>query len=162
MLSGPLVVKQVIVVGDTQQLPPSDFFKTHIGGPDDEDDDDEETPESILEASSATGIPLKRLKWHYRSRHEELIAFSNREFYESQLITFPSVNADALLIEFVHVEDGIYDRGGSRTNTIEARRVAGLVIEHARSSPDSVTWSDRVLRGTDDGCQTGSRDRETR
>ena len=128
--------KQVIVVGDTQQLPPSDFFKTHIGGTDDEDDDDEETPESILDAFLATGIPLKRLKWHYRSRHEELIAFSNREFYESQLITFPSVNADARPIEFVHVEDGIYDRGGSRTNTIEARRVAGLVIEHARSSPD--------------------------
>lgn len=124
--------RQIIVVGDQNQLPPTDFFQAHI---DVEEDDDEEIPESVLDFFLVAGTPYKRLRWHYRSRHEELITFSNREFYDSRLITFPSVMADTRPINFVHVNDGVYERGGSRANTIEARRVAESVAEHLRNSP---------------------------
>ena len=80
-----------------------------------------------------------RLRWHYRSRHEGLIAFSNREFYDGELFTFPSPAAGDRSVRFEHVPDGVYDRGGSRTNRVEARRVAEAVLErfeeygHSRS-----------------------------
>ncbi|MCL4369674.1 MAG: AAA domain-containing protein [Chloroflexi bacterium] len=77
------------------------------------------------------------LRWHYRSRDERLIAFSNRYFYRNQLVTFPSSHQDApdRGVEFIRVLDGIYDRGGSRTNRIEARRVVDLIVEHAEQRP---------------------------
>ena len=128
---------QLIVVGDPKQLPPTRFFAKSLG--DDEDDDDEtaeasaraERTESILDECLGVDFPSRRLRWHYRSRHESLIAFSNAHFYDDNLYTFPSPDArhdDG--VRFVHVADGVYDRGGRRTNVREARRVVDLVVDH--------------------------------
>ena len=75
---------------------------------------------------TAIVLPSLRLRWHYRSRHETLLAFSNHYFYEDRLITFPNAapHDPRLGVEFVYVSDGIYDRAKTRTNPIEARRVA--------------------------------------
>jgi hypothetical protein len=87
-LGGMLRARQVIVVGDPKQLPPTDFFsRTGLDG-EDEDPDDLDA-ESILEACESTFGHRRRLKWHYRSRCESLIAFSNASFYDGSLVTFP-------------------------------------------------------------------------
>jgi RNA polymerase-binding transcription factor DksA/very-short-patch-repair endonuclease len=129
---------QVIVFGDSKQLPPTDFFRKRLDDGEDEDYDLEESYvdssafASILEACS-TALPEAWLRWHYRSRDERLIAFSNRTFYsERPLITFPNPDseADYTGVHFEYVANGLYDRGGSRTNIEEARHVADKVIEH--------------------------------
>jgi very-short-patch-repair endonuclease len=128
---------QAVVVGDSRQLPPTSFFDTLI---DHDDDDLEERPgdvESILGLFAAQNAPQRMLRWHYRSRHESLIAVSNREFYESRLIVFPSPDAareEAGLV-LHHLANTAYDRGGSRTNREEAATVARAVMEHARTRP---------------------------
>src|SRR5690606_12029784 len=101
-----------------------------------EDDDDgdelsapkEELMESILDAC-VTVLPDESLRWHYRSRHEHLITFSNHRFYDNSLVTFPAPVRESpdLGVQFVHVPDGVYDRSASRTNRVEARRVAERV-----------------------------------
>lgn len=124
---------QVIVVGDPKQLPPTSFFERA-----DEDDDlsvDSENLaivkdlESILDESMATGMSQLTLDWHYRSKHESLIAFSNGRYYDSRLITFPSpVTTDlAVKLNLVH---GVYDRGGSRTNRAEADAIVQRIVNH--------------------------------
>jgi len=118
--------RQVIVVGDNKQLPPTDFFR-------EVNDEEEDFPdlESILDECSSS-MPQRMLLWHYRSRQESLISFSNRRFYGGRLITFPSaaVDRDGLGVSFVHVPEGVYDRARSRRNAKEAERVAELVFEH--------------------------------
>lgn len=127
--------KQLAVLGDTRQLPPTSFFN-HIV--DDEAVDDEQPitgtlidMESILHRCSQC-FPPKMLSWHYRSRHESLIAVSNYEFYDNRLLVFPSPThtADSLGLKLIHVKDGVYDRGKSQINRIEARTVAKHVAEH--------------------------------
>lgn len=125
--------KQIIVVGDQKQLPPTRFFAataTTLDG-----DDEDELPESILDACLASGLPQKPLLWHYRSRHEQLIAFSNKHFYDNRLITFPPPNASDRAVEFIHVADGVYDRASQRVNRVEAKRIADLVVDHVRRRP---------------------------
>jgi very-short-patch-repair endonuclease len=126
---------QVIIVGDNKQLPPTDFFRS--GGGDDEfEDENEVNYESILDECMYI-LQSMRLGWHYRSRHESLISFSNSAFYSNSLITFPSAeHGDELGVKFVHVPDGMYDRGGTRSNQREAEITAELVFEHIRKSPD--------------------------
>jgi len=115
--------QRVIVVGDTKQLPPTTFFDRSY---DDEgeqiDDDDLLEVESILDEARASGMPPLDLRWHYRSQHESLIAFSNHQYYGGRLHTFPSARhrEHGLGVELVRVEGGVYDRGGSRTNRREA------------------------------------------
>jgi very-short-patch-repair endonuclease len=126
---------QLIVAGDPKQLPPTRFFERALDdGSDDYDDDADEAPlESMLEDCAAVGMNEAPLMWHYRSRHESLIAFSNAEFYGNSLITFPSPveqAPDGMGVRLVLVEDGVYDRGRSRTNRKEAVRVSELVLEH--------------------------------
>ncbi|WP_172194791.1 DUF4011 domain-containing protein [Saccharibacillus qingshengii] len=127
--------KQVIIVGDTKQLPPTNFFQSSGIEEDydtDEEQEEEVNYESILD-ECANILPPLDLRWHYRSKHESLITFSNEAFYYNNLITFPSAdNGSYLGTDFVHVQDGIYDRGSSSTNRPEARRVAELVFEHYR------------------------------
>lgn len=124
--------KEVIVVGDSKQLPPTSFFDTL--------DSDDETPvdepavpdmESILKECNASGVPSMRLRWHYRSRHESLIAFSNQHYYDNALHTFPSPQerSGELGVSLRYVQEGVYDRGHSRTNRIEAQRVVDHVID---------------------------------
>lgn len=133
----------VVVVGDSKQLPPTAFFSTLDGDDDAEPEDGTvEDMESILKECNASGIPGMRLKWHYRSRHESLIAFSNYHYYQNELHTFPSPDerSDELGVTFRHVEDGVYDRGGSRTNRVEATRVVDDVVRMLRdaSTSDSI------------------------
>lgn len=153
---------QLIVAGDKKQLPPTRFFqKTSEDAYVDDDDDDEnlEDYESILDECSAIGMPDLMLRWHYRSRHESLIAFSNHWFYDDRLVTFPSAvdEHDTLGVKFDYVENGIYDRGGARDNKIEAERVAELVFEHFVKRPSKtlgvVAFSQAQMTAIDDAIE---------
>ncbi len=131
--------QEVVVVGDSKQLPPTNFFNV-IGDDDDTEPDEEwEDLESILQECNASSIPAMRLAWHYRSRHESLIAFSNHHYYDNKLLTFPSPEerSETLGVTFRHVPDGIYDRGGSRTNRIEAEAVVAEVVRLIRDQASS-------------------------
>ncbi len=122
----------VIIVGDSKQLPPTNFFGTVDSG----DDDDslvvpvDDELESILQECNASGVPGLRLRWHYRSRHESLIAFSNHHYYDDELHTFPSpvAHSPELGVSFHVVEGAVYERGGSRTNRVEAEAVVAEVV----------------------------------
>jgi very-short-patch-repair endonuclease len=138
--------RQHVVVGDSKQLPPTRFFARLTGNDESAVEEDEEVPqaaqaremESILGLCVARGLPQSMLRWHYRSRHQSLIAVSNREFYEDKLFIVPSPHraGEALGLAFRHVADGAYDRGGSGTNRAEAVAVCDAIVEHARSSPN--------------------------
>lgn len=133
--------EQAVVIGDTKQLPPTSFFEHLIDTTGDEAEDDFTTSiadvESILHQCRQS-FPTKQLKWHYRSRHESLIAVSNQEFYENNLLIFPSPFEQVahLGLKFVHLPDAVYDRGRSSTNRKEARAVVHAVFEHYRHYPD--------------------------
>lgn len=109
--------KQLIVVGDPNQLPPTSFFS---GNFDDEDMEFEETDQdSILDECQAIMFQELYLKWHYRSSHESLIAFSNSQYYDNKLYTFPSYNDLESKVRLIQVE-GFYDRGSTKQNVAEA------------------------------------------
>ena len=133
--------KQVVVVGDERQLPPTKFFSKMTGSQAGEDDDDG-TPvadiESILGLFVARGLPQRMLRWHYRSRHQSLIAISNSQFYENKLFIVPSpyTQEAGMGLRFHHVPEGIFDSGGTGTNAIEARVVAEAIIRHAKTSAE--------------------------
>lgn len=134
---------QLIIAGDNRQLPPTAFFQQAMAEEYDwEDISDEEFAvfDSILDECSSIGLPSRTLHWHYRSKHESLIAFSNKWFYRNDLITFPSAWAkhEHLGIKFVYVPDGIYDRGRGEKhdNRREAEVVTDLVFEHFARYPD--------------------------
>lgn len=124
---------QLIVAGDDKQLPPTSFF-SRADIESEEEEDDIGDFESILSLCKSVNMPNKRLRWHYRSRREPLIAFSNKHFYDGDLVTFPSVRDAARdAVQLVHVPDGLWS---DRKNLPEARRVAELVVEHFRGKPD--------------------------
>lgn len=128
--------KQVVVVGDTRQMPPTDFFSRDV----ELDDEDAATAdiESILSMFKAAGSQERYLRWHYRSRHESLIAVSNVEFYDSKLVVFPSAgqHPHASGVSFDYLPDALYDRGRTRTNKGEAKAVAQAVMQHAIQTPE--------------------------
>ena len=132
--------RQVVVVGDPQQLPPTAFFARATGQAEDDDDATAKASdiESILGLFKARGLPLRMLRWHYRSRHESLIAISNSQFYENKLVIVPSpfTQQSGLGLRFNHVQAGIFETGSTRTNPIEAEAVAQAVIHHAKATPD--------------------------
>ena len=118
--------KQSIIVGDPKQLPPTNFF----GRSDDGDDDDGtgmlgDMP-SILDEVATAGIPTRRLDWHYRSRDEALIAFSNHFYYDGGLVTFPAPTTDSEAVQF-HKIGGTYARGTGRTNVDEAKAIVEMI-----------------------------------
>lgn len=117
--------KQFVIVGDPRQMPPTDFFNSSLN---DEEDEDYEDMESVLEECIATGIPQYRLNWHYRSRHESLITFSNRRYYDNQLITFPAAKTNESAVKLIKVE-GIYS---NQVNHIEAKAVVEEVVRILR------------------------------
>lgn len=125
---------QLLVVGDSRQLPPTSFFERQKGDEEYNEDDMPEELESILEEAEAAGIKAMRLDWHYRSRHESLIAFSNRQYYENRLHTFPAALAEhpRLGVRWCEVPDGVYDHGKSRTNRKEAEAVVTEIIRRLR------------------------------
>ncbi|WP_075170994.1 DUF4011 domain-containing protein [Neptunomonas phycophila] len=115
--------KNVIVVGDPKQMPPSNTF-----GRKEEEDSDEGDLESILDQALAARLPHLRLTGHYRSRHETLIAFSNSHYYENQLTTFPSAETKTSAVT-LHRIDGVYAKGRGQTNAIEAQAVVTEVVQ---------------------------------
>jgi superfamily I DNA and/or RNA helicase/very-short-patch-repair endonuclease len=131
--------KQVVVMGDSKQLPPTDFFDAVLDSP-------EREPEEFAAAGDMESIlnvckrsfPVKTLRWHYRSRHESLIAISNQEFYDNRLYVYPSPmqKDERLGLKFVYLPDTVYDRGKSGANRLEARAVAKAVLAHYRKYPE--------------------------
>ncbi len=116
--------KNVIVVGDPKQMPPTSFFSGAV----DVDDPDEEDLESILDQALAARLPHLRLKGHYRSRHETLIAFSNSKYYENSLVTYPSSDTKESAVT-MHRVDGVYSKGKGRNNPIEAVAVVKEIVK---------------------------------
>ncbi|WP_460464928.1 DUF3320 domain-containing protein [Arthrobacter pigmenti] len=128
--------RQLIVAGDQKQLPPTSFFASGDAESDEEDAPDDF--ESVLDLCKASGsLPSIPLTWHYRSRHEDLITYSNYRFYDGKLNTFPGATrvAEDLGVHHEFVQ-GVYRRGGDRKNPIEAERVVDRIIEHRRSNSD--------------------------
>jgi hypothetical protein len=142
--------RQIVVVGDKKQLPPTSFFDRIVADEDEEADEAENgnaAPavtratelESVLTLCEARGLRSRMLRWHYRSRHPSLIEVSNELFYQEQggLVLFPSPSAttdtDGLVVRRLN---GAYDRGGKRHNVIEAEAVARAAAEHAKARPD--------------------------
>lgn len=128
--------KQLIVVGDSRQMPPSNFFNASM----DVEDDDEEIGdindfESILDLCSSV-FTTERLAWHYRSHYEQLIAFSNRNFYNNNLVTFPSSSQDrkGIGVDYYYV-DGVFDRK-SKTNKVEAQYIVDLIYQNIEEHPE--------------------------
>lgn len=127
--------KQAIIVGDSKQMPPSNFFSTVINnGEDDDEDDDVRSFDSILDLASVV-LPQVRLSWHYRSRCEQLIAFSNKNFYDDKLISFPSAEGDSegLGIDYYYA-NGEFDRS-SHNNRKEAEYVVDLIYKNIDRYP---------------------------
>jgi len=128
--------KQLVVVGDPKQLPPSSFFQTDniYTEVEEEEMTAAEDTESILDICQVN-FETRRLKWHYRSAHESLIAFSNKEFYDNELIVFPSPyqGTNSLGINYHFIDGAKYTKGKNR---IEAQRVAMAVADHFKKSPD--------------------------
>ncbi len=131
--------RQLVVVGDPKQLPPTNFFASSLSDVAPQAEDGTplyEDSESILEELQGAGLRGDRLKWHYRSAHESLINFSNVSFYDAGLYTFPSVetSSETLGLQFEHIAEGVYE--GKGLNLAEARRVADEVIRFAREQLD--------------------------
>ncbi|GIW86817.1 MAG: hypothetical protein KatS3mg108_1141 [Isosphaeraceae bacterium] len=134
--------RQAVIVGDNRQLPPTAFFKRYAESDEELDDSSEATAatdvESILDLCVARNVPQRMLRWHYRSRHHSLIAVSNREFYDNRLFVVPSSDRGGAArgLQFRYIANGVFDRGRTRTNRIEAQAVAQAILEHARQYPD--------------------------
>lgn len=126
--------RHVIVVGDQKQLPPTNFFQRADDEADDVPSMDADM-ESILDQCVGSNLPLMNLRWHYRSKHESLITFSNQQYYKGSLVTFPSPETkDSGLVW--HFISGIYERGTSRTNPVEARALVAHIVERLRAQVD--------------------------
>lgn len=130
---GALVrAKQAVVVGDTRQLPPGNFFNKML---EDETDDEEEsiTQESILELAAAVFKPSRYLKWHYRSRDPSLIAFCNEKVYDDRLVIFPTAKENDPTLGICSINtQGIYHTG---TNPIEADQMIEAILHFMQDYP---------------------------
>ncbi len=119
--------EQSIVVGDNKQMPPTSFFGK--GDTEEVDEDVTEDLESILDECLAAQLPELVLNWHYRSRYESLIQFSNQKYYKGELLTFPAPVAKDKAIQ-LHAVEGVYDKGDTRTNKAEAQAIVQFILQH--------------------------------
>ena len=141
-----LRAEQFVIVGDKRQMPPTTFFDRHVGSVEDPDDEGESLEdlqagqigdmESIITFCESRGFDRGMLEWHYRSQHPSLIEFSNLQFYNNQLVfpPHPETSPRNLGVSFQFVE-GVYSRGGKRSNREEADAIVRHVREHARTRP---------------------------
>lgn len=116
--------KALVVVGDSKQMPPTSFFSASQV---DEDEADIDDMESILDDCKILSMDECHLTWHYRSKHESLIAFSNALYYDNRLLTFPSVDDREMKVRLVPIE-GTYDKGRTRSNPAEAKAIVEEVV----------------------------------
>ena len=156
--------KQAVIVGDPKQLPPTAFFQRMEDGDEVEETDTVEDLESILDDCISASIPCLQLNWHYRSRHESLIAFSNYNYYGNRLLTFPSPFTQGMGVSWKHVASGVYDKGKSRTNRAEADAVVSDIIsrlkdpERSKDSIGVVTFSQAQQTLIEDLLEKARRD----
>ncbi len=122
--------KQVVMVGDPKQLPPTNFFDRAESESDEEDVEGD--LESILDECLGANLPTMNLAWHYRSRSESLIAFSNHHYYGGSLVTFPSPVTEDRAVSFHHVK-GTYEKGGARINKPEAKALVADIVARLSS-----------------------------
>ena len=134
--------KQVIIAGDPQQMPPTNDFQKQ-GNATNEEDDTEEDMDSILEECLGAGVPEINLDWHYRSRHESLITFSNSRYYGNRLVTFPAPDTRPSAVSWRKV-DGVFAKGKERTNAIEAQAIVDEAVRYLRD-PNFVDEKGRPL-----------------
>jgi len=126
--------RAAVVVGDSRQLPPTRFFAPGAGAAADDADEpvDGDGIDNVLDDCVAARLPELRLAWHYRSRHEDLIAFANRRYYGDRLAVFPAAHGSPDLGVAWRRVDGVYDRAGARHNRAEAEAVVAEVIARLR------------------------------
>lgn len=122
--------KALVVVGDPKQMPPTSFFNASQV---DEDEVEFDDLDSILDDCIALSFPSRYLSWHYRSKHESLISFSNSQYYDGRLYTFPSVDDKVSKVRFEYVK-GVYDKGKSRSNRIEAQAVVSEIVRRLQGA----------------------------
>ena len=132
--------KALIVVGDSKQMPPTSFFTTTQV---DEEDADIDDMESILDDCITLSLCEHQLNWHYRSKHESLIAFSNSQYYGNNLLTFPSIDDHTPKVRLVPVE-GVYDKGRTRSNREESKAIVDEIIRRL-SDPELKRYSIGVV-----------------
>lgn len=125
--------ENAVIVGDPKQMPPTSFF---VSSQTSEEDLESEDLESILDDCLALNLPQTHLLWHYRSRHESLIAFSNAKFYENKLYTFPSVNDRVSKVSLKHI-DGVFQRSKTRQNRAEAEAVVAELKRRCHDEAES-------------------------
>lgn len=149
--------KAAVVVGDSEQMPPTSVAQSKAGSSEEEDSEDDSylgDPESILTQCEIAKVPDIMLNWHYRSEDESLIAFSNQQYYGGKLSTFPTPNLSPQerSLQFVRVADGQFIRsadedkgvkanGPLRTNPAEAKAIIEEVIsrlENTKTADDSI------------------------
>ena len=123
--------KALVVVGDPKQMPPTSFFSSSQV---DEEEAEFDDMESILDDCISLSIPSRYLTWHYRSKHESLIAFSNSQYYNGKLYTFPSVDDRVSKVRLVQV-NGSYDKGRTRSNYAEAEAIVKEIL-HRLQTPE--------------------------
>ncbi|WP_407424274.1 DUF3320 domain-containing protein [Methanobrevibacter sp.] len=130
--------KTAVVMGDTQQLPPTSFFDQMSDADSDEEEATSLDMESILHLCKLS-FPVKMLKWHYRSRHESLITVSNREFYDDDLLVYPSPSHSdpELGLKFHYNPNTAYERGSSSANPLEAQDVVEEIFNHFEKYGDT-------------------------
>lgn len=132
----------VIVVGDSKQMPPTSMFAASLGEDDETLVEDVAVPadmESILGEAKESRLPSLQLSWHYRSRDETLIAFSNRSYYDNRLASFPTPpgRRDGLGVSWRRV-DGVWEGGAraARVNRAEADAVVEEIGALLRQDPE--------------------------
>ena len=124
--------RAAVIVGDPKQMPPTSFFTVNTTDDENADADD---LESILDDCISLSMPTHYLGWHYRSKHESLITFSNINYYDNRLVTFPSADDRVSHVTWQYVE-GFYDYGKTRTNRAEAEAIADEVLRRLEQQPE--------------------------
>lgn len=118
--------KQSIVVGDNKQIPQPTSFFGKGDSPEEIEEEITEDLESILDECLAAQLRVSTY-WHYRSRYESLISFSNQKYYNGGLFTFPApVTKDTVLQ--LHMVEGVYGNGDTRTNLNEVKAIVEFII----------------------------------